>query len=201
MTAEVLAQPSEVLIYEDDPAKYVFIVKHGVVRLSKMLADGRRQITGFLYPGDFLGLGHGDTYGYSAEGVTALTLCRIERSRLAQLLAAAPKLEHRMVAIASNELARAQEQLLTLGRKTARERIAHFLTQLVAECEKRQLRIDPLELPMTRVDIADYLGLTIETVSRTFTKLAQEDVITLETPQLVHIINRERLARISEADE
>jgi len=201
LTSEVIVQPMETVIYEDDPAKHLFIVKEGVARLTKILPDGRRQITGFLFPGDFLGLGHGATYGYSAEAVTPLALCRIERNRMDELLAASPKLEHRMVSIASNEVARAQEQLLLLGRKTARERVANLLMQLVGELEKRKLPIKPLDLPMTRADMADYLGLTIETVSRILARLAQDGVIALETPQRVIIKDKNRLAAIAEAEE
>jgi CRP/FNR family transcriptional regulator, anaerobic regulatory protein len=201
LTSEVVAEPGQTVIYEDDPARHLFIVKEGVARLTKILPDGRRQITGFLFPGDFLGLGHGESYGYSAEAVTPLSLCRIERRRMGELLAASPKLEHRMVSIASNEVARAQEQLLLLGRKTARERVANLLMQLVKELEKRSLPIRPLELPMTRADMADYLGLTIETVSRILARLGHEGVIALETPQRVIIKDRDRLASIAEGEE
>ena len=201
LTTELLAEPQHTVIHQDDPTRYLFIVKEGVVRLTKTLSDGRRQLTGFLFPGDFLGLGHSETYGYSAEAVSWLKLCRIELDHLLQLFATEPKLEQRMLAVASNEVARAQEQILLLGRKTARERMAKFLTQLAKECKKRNLPATPLELPMSRADIADYLGLTVETASRVLARLVNDGIIQLETPQRVVVLDHERLTRIAAAEE
>ena len=132
------------------------------------MADGRRQVVGFLVPGDFLGLAFGRTYVYTAEAITAVAACRFQRSRFMELLEELPALEREILGRTSNELAAAQQQMLLLGRKTARERLASFLADLA---ERSDADGGPLELPMGRADIADHLGLTIETVSRTFTGL------------------------------
>ncbi len=159
----VAAQPGQALFHEGDPNPYVFNVVDGAVKLYRLLPDGRRQITGFLFQGDFLGLGGRGPSSFTAEALTPLNACRFRRGDFDQLLNALPALEHRLVALAGDELMAAQEQIVLLGRKTARERLASFLTRL----------------PMTRLDIADYLGLTIETVSRVFTQFKTSGLIQL----------------------
>lgn len=193
--------PLKSVVYEGDPARHTFILKSGIVRLTKSLPDGRRQVTGFLYPGHFLGLGDELRYSYSAEAVTSATLCRIERDRLKELFVELPELEHRMLAIASREIADTQKQLLLLGRKTARERVASFLADTVREARARGWTTGPLELPMSRADISDYLGLTIETVSRTLTRLAKDRVIALPSAHRLEIPDMARLLAIAEGNE
>jgi CRP/FNR family transcriptional regulator len=167
----------DAIFYEDDPADHLFNVTTGAVRISKLLPDGRRQITGFLFPGDFLGLAYNENYTYSAEAVGPSTLCRFPRIDFERLLSEHPKMERRLLGMASNELATAQDQMLLLGRKTAREKLATFLLMLSTRAERRGHPANPIEVPMTRGDIADYLGLTIETVSRTFTELRRSGLI------------------------
>ncbi len=169
--------PGDAIFYEGDPADHLFNVTSGAVRISKLLPDGRRQVTGFLFPGDFLGLAFNESYTYSAEAVGSSTLCRFPRRDLERLLSEHPKMERRLLGMASNELATAQDQMLLLGRKTAREKLATFLLMLSARAERRGHDANPIDVPMTRADIADYLGLTIETVSRTFTELRKGGLI------------------------
>ena len=177
--------PQQTLFCEGEPAHSLFNVTRGTLRVSKMLVDGRRQITGFLGPGDFLGLAFNDTYAYTAEAVTATRLCRFPRTKLEALLEEFPALEKRLLGVASNELAAAQDQMLLLGRKSAAEKVASFLL-LLADRAKRQGRpANSVELPMTRTDIADYLGLTMETVSRTFSRFETEGAIRSERAQVV----------------
>jgi CRP/FNR family transcriptional regulator len=175
----VSAQPGQTLFHEGDPNPYVFNVVDGAVKLYRLLPDGRRQITGFLFQGDFLGLGGRGASSFTAEALTPLNACRFRRGDFDQLLNALPALEHRLVALAGDELMAAQEQIVLLGRKTARERLASFLTRL----SERQVQLGGPEgqvhLPMTRLDIADYLGLTIETVSRVFTQFKTSGLIRL----------------------
>ncbi|BBK44293.1 Crp/Fnr family transcriptional regulator [Allostella vacuolata] len=175
------------VLSEGEPAELLYNVTLGTVKLYKLLADGRRQITGFLFPGDFLGIALEHHYAYSAEAVTDVTLCRFPRRRLERLLEDMPKLEKRLLANASNELAAAQDQMVLLGRKTAREKIASFLANLAVRAERRGQPSNPIALPMGRSDIADYLGLTTETVSRTFTQLKTQRIITLEPGNLVRL--------------
>ncbi len=174
------------MIFEEgDPAEYVFNISHGEVRLYKLLPDGRRQVTGFLIPGDFLGLITDGAYAYGAEAIGPVELCCMRLSGLERLLSDMPPVRERLLDMSRDELAAAQEQMLLLGRKSAREKILSFLLY-------RQRHLDPtgrdasVDLTMSRTDIADYLGLTIETVSRTFTALRDEGLIELPNPH--HVI-------------
>jgi CRP/FNR family transcriptional regulator len=171
--------PRQTIFHEGDPADHLFNVTGGTVKLYKLLPDGRRQITGFLFPGDFLGLAMIDCYAYSAEAVGEVSLCRFPRLKLEALLEEFPKVEKRLLGMASNELAAAQDQMLLLGRKTAREKIASFLLLLARRAVDADGPDDVLELPMSRTDIADYLGLTIETVSRTLTGFKKVGIISM----------------------
>ena len=179
IVVEVAAAAGQAIFYEGDPAEHVFNVTAGVVKLYKLMADGRRQITGFLFRGDFLGLALNTSYAYSAEAVSATRLCRFPRGALERLLDEFPRLEKRLLAMAGNELIAAQDQMLLLGRKTAKERVASFLLSLSERAAQRGGPANPVELPMVRADIADYLGLTTETVSRTITELRKSGVIEL----------------------
>ncbi len=199
LSTTVALQPHQMLFQEGDNAEHVYNVTCGSLSVSKSLADGRRQITGFLGPGDFLGLNTRNTYTISAEALTDTRVCRFPRQQFQRLIAETPPLEHRLLALAEGELARAQEQILLLGRKTAMERIASFLTLQSERAVARGLPGNPIALPMTRAEVADYLGLTIETVSRCFTKLRKLDVIGLLAADRVQIKQPERLKALSEA--
>jgi CRP/FNR family transcriptional regulator len=148
-----------------------------MVRASKALPDGRRQITGFLYPGDFLGIAVHKAYVYSAEAITVVALCRFSRAQLRALFDDFPKLEIHLLSLSANELATAQDQMLLLGRKSAKERVASFLLMLAQRAESHGETGRLLDLPMNRMDIADYLGLSMETVSRTFSTFREEELI------------------------
>jgi len=189
--------PHQTLFYEGDPADTLYNVTRGCVRLSKMLADGRRQITGFLLPGDFLGLAYYESYAYTAEAIASVRVCVFPRDKFQRLLGEFPEFEHRLLSRASNELASAQDQLLLLGRKGAKEKLASFLLLLRRRAMARGNADPALDLPMTRNDIADYIGLTTETVSRTFTKLVDEGVLGLPSPQHVVIHAREVLEELA----
>ncbi len=169
----------QTLFQEGDEANAVYNIIGGAVRLFKLLPDGRRQITGFLFSSDFIGLALKDRYAYSAEAITSTVVCRFPRLKLESLFEEMPRLENRLLRQASNELIAAQDQMLLLGRKTAVERLASFLMAL-AHRQNHEKKGEIVDLPMTRTDIADYLGLTIETVSRGFTRLRNDGLI--ETP-------------------
>jgi len=179
-------------IEEGDPAESFFNVTAGTAKLFKLLPDGRRQITGFVGVGHFLGLAVSDTYAFSAEAIEPVRYCRFSRAKLRALLDDFPAMEKRLLQVASNELVAAQEQMLLLGRKTARERVASFLlaqSKLGVICQTPRSRF---ALPMTRGDIADYVGLTIETVSRTLTKLRSDGLV--DIPNATDIVIRDRAA-------
>jgi CRP/FNR family transcriptional regulator len=198
ITSYMELSPGDPLFDEGEPANHVFNVTAGAIKIYKLLADGRRQMTGFLFPGDFLGLANEETYAYSAEAVTHTALCSFPRRKLERLLQKYPKMEHRLLGIASHELAVAQEQMLVLGRKTAREKIASFLLMLSRRAVQRGQNGNPVAVPMIRNDIGDYLGLTTETVSRTFTQLKQGGSINLLPGGKVEMADRARLEDIAE---
>lgn len=178
----ITVQPGHTFIQEGDPAEHFFNVTSGTAKLFKLLPDGRRQVTGFAGIGYFLGLAVSSSYAFSAEALEPVKVCRFSRTKLRGLLDDFPALEKKLLEVASNELVVAQEQMLLLGRKTARERLASFLiarANLVPHCPGRGVPgvKERIHLPMTRSDIADYLGLTIETVSRTLSKFRVEKLV------------------------
>jgi CRP/FNR family transcriptional regulator len=145
-----------------------------------------------------LGFANDDAYAYSAEAVTHVGLCRFQRRKLEVLLRQHPKLEQHLLAVASNELVAAQEQMLLLGRKSAREKLASFLINLPDRVVRRGLPDNPIDLPMTRNDIGDYLGLTTETVSRVFARFKREGTIVDLPNRKVQVIDKDLLLQASE---
>ncbi len=193
LAASLTVEAGRTFIEEGDPAEHFFNVTAGTAKLFKLLPDGRRQITGFAPMGTFLGLAVSSTYAFGAEAVEPMRICRFSRPKLRALLDDFPAMEKRLLEVASNELVAAQEQMLLLGRKTARERLASFLVTRAAcasPCGHRAA--EKVTLPMTRSDIADYLGLTIETVSRTLTRFKTERLI--DIPSASEIIMRDHAA-------
>jgi CRP/FNR family transcriptional regulator len=182
---------------EADPADHVYTITTGTVKVYKLLGDGRRQITGFLFAGDFLGLTHNEAYAYSAETLVPTRLCRFPRQRLEALLGEIP-LEQRLLAMASHELAAAQDQMMLLGRKSARERVVSFILMLSNSATRHGRLGDPVFLPMSRNDIADYLGLTTETVSRTVTLLKKQGLIELLDDKQIRLSRLAALREIAE---
>lgn len=179
MADRLSLKAGEPLVHEGDPATSVYNITGGSVRIYKLLPDGRRQITGFLFAGDFLGLTSGDTHAFSAEAIEDVTVCRFRRDEYRALTREQPLLEGALLDRAMHDLASAQNQMLLLGRKTARERLASFLLDMPDRDPARPSVDHVVHLPMTRSEIADYLGLTIETVSRELTKLKTAGIVTL----------------------
>ena len=191
----------EVVFHEGDPADTTFEVIQGVLKLYKLMPDGRRQITGFLYPGDILGLAFVGIYPFTAEAVTSVTLSRLPRARLEAMVEEVPQLACRLLMLARGELVDAQEQMLLLGRKSPLEKVASFLMRLSERNAEQDGDAEEVYLPMSRTDIADYLGLTIETVSRSFTRLRTAGIIAL--PRSSHVVLRDldRLADLAQGGD
>ena len=187
-----VARPGTLFIAEADPAVAFFNITSGTARLYKLLPDGRRQITGFADGGNLLGLAVSDTYAFSAEAIDTVRYCMFPRIRLRALMHDFPHLETRLLQFASTELVAAQEQMLLLGRKSAHERVASFL---MARSRLAALQDSPARfvLPMARGDIADYLGITIETVVRTLRKLRNEGLIAVTNTSEVVICDARAL--------
>ncbi len=186
------------VIVEGDGADSFFIVTGGVASVEKLLADGRRQVVGFLYPSDFFGLAVDGRYAYSVTAVTNLSLCRFDRQRYQALIDRFPKLEHRLLGMASNELAASQEQMLVLGCKTAKEKVASYLSMLSERSRRLGRPASPVWMPMTRGDIGDYLGLTTETTSRKFTELRKEGLIAVLPGAMIELLDPAGLKRVAD---
>lgn len=178
----------EAVFWEGDDADYLYEIVSGCVRLCKALPDGRRAITGFTFAGEILGVSSRDRYLFTAEAVGEVRLRRYSRTQMHDSLARMPGLNRDLLALACDELCAAQNQMLLLGRKTACERIASFLLDVASRTSK-DAGTREIDLPMTRLDIADFLGLTIETVSRVFGKLKTEGVIALPSAHHVKIVD------------
>lgn len=190
------AQPKTVLFEQGNPAEFVYSVSEGTIRLVRLLPDGRRQIVGFAIKGDFLGVGLGDSYEFTAEAVDAIRVCRIPRHGFAALTDEKPHLLRKLHEIASRELHHSHDQMVLLGRKNAEERVAAFLIGFRDRLARVSNCSVTVPLPMSRSDIADYLGLTIETVSRTISKLAREKLIVV-VPDGVRLLDPAHLAKLA----
>ncbi len=194
----VTLDPGDRLFDEGEEATHIFNVTGGTLKLYKLMPDGRRQVTGFLFPSDFLGLADSETYTCSADAVTGLSLCRFPRKEFASILQTFPNLETRLLGIAQNELKEVQEQIMLLGRKTAMERVASFILLLSSRAKRLGLPDNPVSMQMNQGDIGDYLGLTIETVSRTMSRLKRLNVIGTKAKGRVDILEPETLQEIAD---
>ena len=192
-------EPGQTLFEEGDDPAHIFNLTEGMVRLVKLLPNGRRQIVGFVFPGDMLGLATHGRYESTAEAIGDIKVCRFPRSKMMALLDECPMLKSRLLEMAADELSQAHAQMLLLGRKSPVEKVASFLVNLRAENKRCGQPTDRLDLAMGRSDIADYLGLTIETVSRTFTKLRNDSVIALDGANHVMITDEDALEDLADA--
>ncbi len=182
---------------EGERGDYIYSVTEGTVMSYKLMLDGRRQITGFYFPGDFLGLVDSGAYAHSAEAATDARLFRYRLPELNALVLRHPMMEHRLAEVARHELVEAEEHALLLGRKTAKEKIATFLIRIARQARDRGERSDLLTITMSRSAIADYLGLTTETTSRTLASFAKDGLISGKARK-VEILDEESLRRIAE---
>ncbi len=196
MTATAL-DANQALVYEGDPRRRVYSLTAGMLRLSTLLPDGRRQITGFLMPGDYLGLADDDSYAQTAEAVAPSNLCGFPVAQMDALMQRFPRLKDRLYVMTREALRRARDNQIVLGRLAPVEKIASFLLVMARRAADAGRGSDTVALPMTRTDIADYLGLTIETVSRSFTKLKNQNLIQLPDPHHVKIVDQRSLEAVA----
>jgi CRP/FNR family nitrogen fixation transcriptional regulator len=188
-----LARNAEVFA-EGEPAEHLYKVMSGAVRMSTLMSDGRRQIGGFYLPGDVFGLEPEEAHRFSAEAIVDSEILVIKRRAL---IAEATRDCHVIAQLWNQTIAhlqRAQEHMLLLGRKSAQERIAAFLLDM----SKRLATKLAVELPMSRQDIADYLGLTIETVSRTLTQLERDGIISIPVSRRILLRDPAALGQIND---
>lgn len=177
---------------EDEPAEYLYQVISGAVRTYRMLDDGRRQIGAFYLPGDIFGVEAGEVHLSSAEAISDAQVLVVKRSAAMARAEHEKDLAKQLWTLTLRELQRLHEHSMVLI-KSAEQRVAGFLLEMA----RRNPAAQSIELPMSRQDIADYLGLTIETVSRTFTQLTQSGTIALETSRRILLRNRAALSRLN----
>jgi CRP-like cAMP-binding protein len=177
---------------ENEPAEYLYKVITGTVRTYKVLNDGRRQIGAFYLAGDIFGLEVGSEHTFSAEAIVDCKILVIKRSTVISLAARENDVARQLWAMTASELQRVQNHIMLLI-KTAQERVAGFLLEMA----KRAPAGNEIDLPMSRQDIADYLGLTIETVSRTLTQLENSAAIAVPSSRRIVLRNRAALSRLN----
>ena len=184
---------------EGDDADYSYKVISGAVRLSKMMSDGRRQIAEFALPGDFFGINWLAEHSMSAEALNEVTVICYGRGRLERLGDENREIRAELFSNLRHDLWAAQNHLVILGRQSALERVASFLVQLMDR--SRDSDKSALEVPMTRQDIADYLGLTIETVCRMLTRLKASGLIDTPNRHTIKVRNAAALRRAAQPEE
>ncbi|MBO3760535.1 Crp/Fnr family transcriptional regulator [Ciceribacter sp. L1K22] len=175
-------------------------ILRGVVKLSKMMADGRQQIVGLQFAPDFMGRPFIHESTVTAEAATDAEICSFPRALIDRMVAEAPDFERKLHDQSLKELDEARDWMLTLGRKTAQEKVASFLHLIASHADPIRGHVTSFDLPLSRADIADFLGLTIETVSRQMTKLRKDGIIVIENNRHVTVPNLERLRYASGND-
>ncbi len=192
VTTEFCYGRDEEIYGEDEPADYVYQVVSGAVRSYKLLSDGRRQIGAFHLPGDVFGLVAGSNHRLTAEAIVDTTVRLIKRRGLEQAAATDVHVARNLWTMTASDLRHAEDHMLLLGRKTALERVATFLLEM----DRRLAVTGTMALPMCRRDIADYLGLTLETISRALSQLHSEGVLDFSGARQIILRNRRKLHSI-----
>ena len=195
----------ETLLWEGDPAPVVANIIDGVLKLSVNLQDGREQIVSVMYASDFIGRPFGKESPYRVTAMTDAQVCVFTRSSFDSFAREHPDLQNKLLQRTLDELDRAREWMTLLDKKSATERIATLLIELsdrlsIDGCSPETLYLDRFELPMDRQQISDILGLTIETVSRQFTRIRKEGIIELPDRRTVVIRDRARLKALAEVE-
>jgi CRP/FNR family transcriptional regulator len=194
-------EAKEFVFAEGDPTTHVFRVETGAVALYKVLADGRRQIVGFAYPGDLIGLGAEGEHVMNAQAVKPTRLRCLPIASLHHSAARDPAVGFKLYEALARELAATRDLMLTTGQRSATERVVSFLLAFSRRSERNGQSPTEFELPMTRSDIGDFLGLTIETVSRTFTKLKTLGLIELPQSNRVRLVEIDELESLADGED
>ena len=194
-------EAKEFVFAEGDPTTHVFRVETGAVALYKILADGRRQIVGFAYPGDLIGLGAEGEHVMNAQAIKPTRLRCLPIAALNHSAEKDPTLGFKLYQALARELAATRDLMLTTGQRSATERVVSFLLAFSRRSERNGQNASDFELPMTRADIGDFLGLTIETVSRTFTKLRTLGLIELPQSNRVKLLDIDELESLADGQD
>jgi CRP/FNR family transcriptional regulator len=194
-------QAREFVFADGDPANHIYRIESGAVSLSKVLPDGRRQILGFAYAGDFIGLGLQGEHIMNAQAIKPTRVRSMPLAALHKIATQDPGLSFKLYQTVAGELAATRDLLMTTRHRSANERVASFLIALSRRNEQNNAPADRIELPMTRADIADFIGLTIETVSRTLSKLKSRGLIDLPQSASVHLRDIAQLQALAEGED
>lgn len=202
-TTRRVIEPGTALMSDGNEVTTYSNLLSGVVKLTKILSDGRQQIVGLQFAPDFVGRPFKRENSLDAQAATTVSLCSFPKSTIDRLIKDSPELEHRLYQQVLNELDEARNWMLTLGRKTAAEKVASFLYYVASHIDPEQMRDSgpvEFELPLTRAEIGDFLGLTIETVSRQFTKLRKDGVIEIAHNRTITVHSLDQIKRYARLD-
>ena len=185
------------IFLQQDKSANLFNITEGNVKIYQLLNDGRIQIIGFLYPGDFFGSYRNGKYNYSADAIGNVRVCVFDQEKLDKYIEKNMSLAKELLHLTSHELTLAQDRISVLGKFGATERLAKFIFNISEQRKRIGWKNNPISLPMTRQDIADYLGLTLETVSREFSKLKTSNIIKILNSKQIFISDFEKLSNIN----
>lgn len=192
--------PRAAIFHQGDAARHVYTLTDGMARLTRVLPDGRQAVIGFRFAGDIVGFTPEREHAFGAEMLTKGTVCRLDRRRLEQLFRRYPALERRFLDLCIRELAQSQDHILALGRFSAEERVAAFLVSL-AEAQEWRGHVGPVfDLPATRADMGEFLGLTLETVSRAISAFRKRGWIRLHGHSGVELTDRAALVGLGSGE-
>lgn len=196
----VTIKPGTHLYLEGDTADHIYEVASGVLRLTRIMEDGRRQVIAFGYPGDTVGFPSDGLYHTDCDALVPTTLV-VHRRRYLDAPDGHPALHQRLLRAALREISGMQDHFMMLGRKSSIEKLASFLLVVKARAGEPLADYSQINLPMTRSDIADFLGLTTETVSRTFTQLRKSQIIAIDNVNTIIILKPIALQSIAQGDQ
>lgn len=188
---------NQILFQAGDEKRFVYTLREGMLRLFTVLPDGRRQISVFLMRGDFVGLIEDSHYTQTAEAVIPSRLCCFRKDALNAMMEKCPEMHRRLLRMTRKILRDEREKQFLLGRMNPLEKVARFIILCARQARIKGLSDNPVHFAMSRADMADYLGLTVESVSRSFSSLKRQDVIRFSRNRLVSIVNRNILHRIA----
>jgi CRP/FNR family transcriptional regulator, anaerobic regulatory protein len=196
LATELQFEEGGMLLRQELPADYVFSIRSGHATIFRLTADGKRQILAFLFPGDFVGFTSEDRYHYGVNAISTVEACRFERTALEALIEAFPQMDRKLRFTLTRAMDASFELLFSLGRKDALQKVASFLWYVSYRQRKLGQPDNPVHLPMRRADIADFMGLTTETVSRTLKTLKDMGAIRLQGAYDVDVTDMGRLRSI-----
>ena len=198
LSSQKRLEAGEYLFLQHTPAKSVYVLEAGMLMMERTSSTGGRQVMAFIHPGNFIGINHNEHYDFTLTALTASTVIELPLKPFFDLQDELPRLKENMRRIGGNILAHTLDQVFALGQKNAHERVCFLLKQLSDRLPPE--RCQSINLVMTRQDIADYLGLTIETVSRAFSRLKREGIIDVISAHTVEILDMARVEELALAD-